>query len=58
MSPRSDRQLDVRRYQRGEGGPFDNCILEVLAKHQTGRRTQLANALCRYVELARTMQVP
>jgi len=29
----------------------------VLAKHQTGRRTQ-ANALCRYVELARVTQVP
>ena len=55
---RSVRQPDVRRYQRGEGGPFDNCILQVLAKHQTGRRTQLANALCRYVELARVTQVP
>ena len=55
---RSVRQPDVRRYQRGEGGPFDNCILQVLAKHQTGRRTQLANALCRYVEFARVTQVP
>ena len=25
---RSVRQPDVRRYQRGDGGPFDNCILQ------------------------------